>query len=107
MHCRFWYVKASKLYNRIYITDLYLSIKTMCWSDPDLGWRSRLLRWKVRALAGDQLPAICAFHPDIEIAQMKGFGLAFGGQIDMDYSGDQRRILVDTNVSGFAIRRGD
>jgi len=56
------------------------------------------LRRKVRALAGDKFPPIGPFHPDIEIAQMKGFGFAFAGQIDMDYSGDQRRILVDANV---------
>src|SRR6266850_1821188 len=64
-----------------------------------------LLRRKVRTLTGDEHPAFRAFHPDIEIAQMKGFGLTFAGQVDMDYPGDQRRILVDSNIPGFAIRR--
>src|SRR5258706_11444635 len=43
-----------------------------------------LLRRKVRTLTGDEHPAFRAFHPDIEIAQMKGFGLTFAGQVDMD-----------------------
>jgi hypothetical protein len=74
---------------------------------PNLYLPILLLRRKISALTGDQHPVISTFHPDIEIAQMKGFGLAFGGQIDVDYSGDQRRILVNANVPGFAIRRVD
>ncbi len=58
-------------------------------------------------MAGDQHPAIGAFYQDVEIAQVQGLGFAFARQVDMNDAGDQRRVVVNPNIPGFAIRRMD